>query len=145
MPNAPEVSELLGDAASRLSEVTGRSQIDGYQSGPERVGVIVDAVYEAVCDWHVRYSEPPASWVDEGQKIRMPADLHGTRLGTCLDTTLLFAAALEQAGIRPLVWMLTGHGAIHPRIGCSSSSAPSRSRMPCVRSRGCPEGSRSTS
>ena len=109
MPNAPEVSELLGNAAARLQQITGQSQIDGYQSGPDRVDAIARAVYEAVIDWNVRYSEPPASWADEGQKIRTPADLHGTRLGTCLDTTLLFAAALEQAGIRPLVWMLTGH------------------------------------
>ena len=59
--------------------------------------------------WRLRYSEPPASWAEQGQKIRTPADLHDSRLGTCLDTTLLFAAALEQAGVRPLVWLLTGH------------------------------------
>lgn len=109
MPNAPEVTELLGIAADHLKQATGQSQIDGYQSGPERVDALVRAVYEAVIAWRIRYSEPPASWADEGQKIRTPADLHTTRLGTCLDTTLLFAAALEQAGIRPLVWMLKGH------------------------------------
>lgn len=109
MPNAPEVAELLGMAAGRLERLTGRTQVDGYQSGPERVDAIVQGVFEAVTDWHVRYSEPPASWADQGQKIRTPADLRGTRLGTCLDTTLLFAATLEQAGLRPLVWMLNGH------------------------------------
>ena len=109
MPNAPEISDLLGDAASHLEKITGSSQIDGYQSGPDRVDAIVQAVYEAVVGWRLRYSEPPASWAEQGQKIRTPADLHDSRLGTCLDTTLLFAAALEQAGVRPLVWLLTGH------------------------------------
>lgn len=112
MPNAPEISDLLGDASVRLQKNTGLSQIDGYQSGAERVDAIVQAVYEAVTGQKIRYSEPPASWADQGQKIRTPADLHDTRLGTCLDTTLLFAAALEQAGVRPLVWMLTGHAFI---------------------------------
>ncbi len=109
MPNAPEVTSLLAAAADYLDQRTGHSQIDGYQSGPERVDELVAAIYQAISDGQIRYSEPPASWTDEGQKIRTPADLHQTRLGTCLDTTLLFAAALEQAGLRAQVWMLQGH------------------------------------
>lgn len=31
------------------------------------------------------------------------------RLGTCLDTTLTMAAALEQAGINSTIWVLRGH------------------------------------
>ena len=109
MPNAPEVTSLLGVAADHLRQRTGQSQVDGYQSGPERVDELVAAIYQAISDAQIRYSEPPASWTDEGQKIRTPADLLETRLGTCLDTTLLFAAALEQAGLRAQVWMLAGH------------------------------------
>lgn len=109
MPNAPEVSAILASSAERLRQTTGSSQVDGYQSGSENVDAIVRAIYETVASWHIRYSEPPASWTDEGQKIRTPGDLQATRLGTCLDTTLLFAAALEQAGLRALVWMLQGH------------------------------------
>lgn len=109
MPNAPEITLLLGAASEYARSITSQSQIDGYQSGPDRVDELASAIYAAVVDWGVRYSEPPASWTDQGQKIRTPRDLHETKLGTCLDTTLLFAAALEQAGIRPLVWMLRGH------------------------------------
>lgn len=109
MPNAPEVSALMDAVGARLQAATGHGHIDGYQSGPDRVDAIAHAVYDAIVDCRIRYSEPPASWADEGQKIRTPADLLRDRLGTCLDTTLLFAAALEQAGIRPLVWMLEGH------------------------------------
>ncbi len=111
MPNAPEITQLLGSVGDTLRRTTGQSQIDGYQSGPERVDALVAAVFEAVRGLRVRYSEPPSSW-DEGQKIRTPADLFANRLGTCLDTTLLFAAALEQAGVRPLVWVLKGHALV---------------------------------
>lgn len=111
MPNAPEITQLLGSVGDTLRRTTGQSQIDGYQSGTERVDALVAAVFEAIRGWRVRYSEPPPSW-DDGQKIRTPADLFTNRLGTCLDTTLLFSAALEQAGIRPLVWVLKGHALV---------------------------------
>ncbi len=112
MPNAPEVTSLLSAASDRLKVLTGQSRVDGYQSGAERVDFIVRAIYEALVAWRIRYSEPPASWTDKGQKIRTPADIHDTRFGTCIDMTLLFAAALEQAGIRPLVWMFREHSVV---------------------------------
>ena len=31
------------------------------------------------------------------------------RVGTCLDTVAVMAAALEQAGVRPLLWIVEGH------------------------------------
>ena len=43
------------------------------------------------------------------KKIRTPADVLQGRLGTCLDTTLTMAAALEQAGINSTIWLLKGH------------------------------------
>ena len=57
----------------------------------------------------VRHSEPPASWSDLGQQVRSPGDVLTWRVGTPLDTVVLLAAALEQAGIRPLLWLAEGH------------------------------------
>src|SRR3712207_6653187 len=57
----------------------------------------------------IRYTEPPASWADVGQKVRTPGDVLDGRVGTCLDTVVTLAAALEQAGIRPLLWVAEGH------------------------------------
>ena len=54
------------------------------------------------------YAEPPASW-GYGQKIRTPGDVLADRVGTCLDTTLLLASALEHVGITPVVWIALGH------------------------------------
>ena len=84
-----------------------RSQ--GYQSGADRVDAIVAAICAAVQHRDVRYSEPPASWADLGQKVRTPGEVLDERVGTCLDLVVVLAAALEQAGIRPLLWLVEGH------------------------------------
>ena len=109
MPNHPAVTALMSDVADRLLAATGSPSVQGYQAGPERVDEIVQAVVEAMRARGIRYSEPPASWADIGQKIRTPGDVLDRRVGTCLDTVVVMAAALEQAGIRPLIWLVEGH------------------------------------
>ena len=58
----------------------------------------------------IRYSEPPASWADLGQQVRTPGEVLTGRVGTSLDTVVVLAAALEQAGIRPLLWLAGRRG-----------------------------------
>lgn len=109
-PNATAISGLMLDVSDRLNAATGRSAIDGYQSeNPERVDAIAQAVYDAMRARDVRYAEPPASWGLDGQKIRTPQEVLDGRLGTCLDTAVTMAAALEQAGINTTLWALKGH------------------------------------
>ncbi|MDN5918650.1 MAG: DUF4011 domain-containing protein, partial [Pseudonocardia sp.] len=109
MPNHPAVTVLMGEVAARLGASTGSPSLQGYQSGPERVEQIVGAVYEAMRARGIGYAEPPASWADHGQKVRTPGEVLDGRIGTCLDTVLVMAAALEHAGIRPLIWVVEGH------------------------------------
>ena len=59
----------------------------------------------------MHYAEPPASFKSRGQKIRRPSTIAEERLATCLDTSLLFAAALEATGLHPIVLMFDGHAA----------------------------------
>ena len=94
------------EAADRLRAGTGSPALQGYQAGPERVDRIVAAVYAAMAARGIRYAEPPASWADDGQKVRTPGEVLDDRVGTCLDTVVTMAAALEQAGIRPLLWLM---------------------------------------
>ncbi|KQQ09743.1 DUF3320 domain-containing protein [Rathayibacter sp. Leaf296] len=109
-PNAAVVGAVLRDAAERLGAATGRSDLDGYQSqSEERVDSIVEAVWDSIRSRGIAYTEPPASWGEDGQKVRTPADVLDGRLGTCLDLTLTLAAALEQAGINSTLWLLPGH------------------------------------
>ena len=109
MPNHPAVTALVSEAAQRLEETTGSGSLDGYEAGPERVDQIVAAVAEVMQGRGIRYSEPPASWSDLGQQVRSPGDVLTWRVGTPLDTVVVLAAALEQAGVRPLLWLADGH------------------------------------
>ena len=109
-PNSPAIAALMTSVSDRLQALTGRSAIDGYQSeNPERVDAIAQAVFEAMQARDIRYAEPPASWGLDGQKIRTPTEVLEGRLGTCLDTTLTMAAALEEAGINSNIWVLKNH------------------------------------
>src|SRR3712207_2851565 len=110
LPNHPSVTTLIGEAADLLEARTGSGSVQGYQSGPERVDEIVAALTEAMHRRAIRYTEPPASWADVGQKVRTPGDVLDGRVGTCLDTVVTLAAALERAGIRPLLWVTEGVG-----------------------------------
>ena len=99
----------MTDVSDRLLALTGNSAIDGYQSeNPERVDAIAQAVFDAMRARDIRYAEPPASWGNDGQKVRTPAEVLEGRLGTCLDTTLTMAAVLEQAGINSTIWIIEG-------------------------------------
>ena len=109
-PNSPAIASLLLAASDRLRETTGRSALDGYQSDdPERVHAMAEAIYHAMRGLDIRYAEPPASWGAVGQRVRTPSEVLEGRLGTCLDTTVTYAAALEQAGINSTLWLFRGH------------------------------------
>lgn len=113
LPNDPGVARVLLGAADRLAEKGHSSGLDGYQSGdPRRAYLLAAAIYSAIADMSIHYAEPPASFEERGQKIRRPETIASERLATCLDTTLLFAAALEGAGLNPVILMFHGHAAV---------------------------------
>ena len=110
LPNHPVVEEMLSDAARWLGSNTGDSSLSGYQSrSPKRVGEITQGIFKAIQGRGLRYCNPPASFENTGQKIRLPDRILENRLATCLDLTVLAAACLEQAGLHPLVVLLHGH------------------------------------
>jgi len=109
IPQHPAIASLLSGAAQILQQRTGNPVIAGYQSGAERVDETVRAIFEAMQAQAIRFVTAPANWTDSGQQIRDPAEvLHG-RQGTALDTTVVLAAALELAGLRPLVFVAHSH------------------------------------
>ena len=109
-PNDPGVSEILRDASDKLREHGREPSLEGYQSrSKDRVWEIASAIWSAVVARRLIYAEPPASFESHGQRIRLPSEVLGQRLATCLDTAVLFAAALEQAGLRPLLALTRGH------------------------------------
>ena len=113
-PNLDVISALQSQTAEELQKATGNSAIDGYQSGRKRVYEICAAAYRAVHAWGIRYATPPASIGTPGQRIRFADNIWQFKLGTCLDTTILFASLLEQCGLHPVILIQKGHA----YIGC---------------------------
>lgn len=110
MPNDPAVERVLKNAAFVLSRAGKSDALDGYHSGSRsRVWEVASAIWSAVAGLGLSYAVPPASFETTGQKVRLPSAVVEGGLATCLDTAVLFAAALEQAGLNPIVVLTRGH------------------------------------
>lgn len=109
-PNDPAVPSLLKEA-SLILETSGKSgSFEGYQArSRKRSWEMVSGIWAAVSRRGLTYAEPPASFEQQGQKIRLPSMIEEQGLATCLDTALLFAAAIELAGLYPVVVFTKGH------------------------------------
>ena len=115
MPNDPAIDRILHTASLLLRQAGKPDALKGYECGSrERVWEMVSAIYTAIANLNITYALPPASFERNGQKIREPGRMLDARVGTCLDTTMLFASALEQAQLNPVVVLPEGHAL----IGC---------------------------
>ena len=139
LPHHPAVAGLVADAAELLEQRTGSGAMVGYAATAERVDEVVRALAAAVQRRGIRHSEPPVSWSDLGQQVRSPGDVLTWRVGTPLDVVVLVAAALERAGIRPLLWLAedASGGGAHAFLGYwreerSSESAGTTDAAPLV-------------
>lgn len=108
-PNEPAVERVLKQAAEILRRNGKNPALDGYNGGPKRAWELASGIWSAVAAMGLDYALPPASFEHTGQKVRGPAQIAETGLGTCLDLALLFCAAIEQAGLNPLLVFTTGH------------------------------------
>ncbi len=110
MPNHSVVEQILRQAAEILNNWTGDSALTGYQSrSPERARLQTAAIYEAVRRHGIAYSGVPASFEENGQKVRTPDRILEARIGNCLDLSVLLAACLEQSDLHPLIFLIEGH------------------------------------
>ncbi|MEL0636771.1 DUF4011 domain-containing protein [Marinomonas sp. TI.3.20] len=109
-PNNVAVDGVLKEASRVLRKAGKPDQIDGYVSkSRERVWSIASSIYTAIANLQLSYALPPSSFERNGQKIRFPDQIIASGLATCLDSTMLFSAAFEQAGLNPLVVLKEGH------------------------------------
>ena len=120
------VTAVLNEAAEILRVDTGDSSLGGYQRGPQRAALIAAAIYEALHVRGIRYIDPPASFENTGQKVRTTSQVLEERFGTCIDLSVAYAACLEAAGLRPLLWIMDTH-AFAGFLRDDSTSLPQRS------------------
>lgn len=112
-PNTDYTNYLLKKSSKLLDKYYGDSRIDGYQSNDrKRPWQFAAALWSVISQEDITYCQPPASFATGGQKIRLSHDIAKNGLSTCLDTALLFASCLEQAGLNPIVVLLDGHALV---------------------------------
>jgi len=110
LPNHPAVAHYLRESAALLETWTQSPSLSAYQTGGRgRVAQTTAAVFHAIQASGITYVVPPASFEHEGQKIRTPDRIAEEKLATCLDVAVLAAACLEQAGLNPLLVIVSGH------------------------------------
>ncbi|WP_142850879.1 DUF3320 domain-containing protein [Telmatospirillum sp. J64-1] len=108
-PNDPAVDRVLKRAADILREHGREGALNGNEGGAKRAWELVSALWAAVGSLGLDYALPPASFEHAGQKVRSPSQVCENGIATCLDTTLLFCACLEQCGLNPLIVVTHGH------------------------------------
>jgi very-short-patch-repair endonuclease len=108
-PNDPAVDRVLKRAAEILRQNGKMPALDGYSGGSKRAWELMSGIWSAVAAMRLDYALPPASFEHAGQKVRGPGQIEESGLATCLDLALLFSAAIEQAGLNPVVVFTKGH------------------------------------
>lgn len=115
MPNHPVLSGVLRKASEILDILGGGSALSGYQhDDTDFVRLQMKAVYMALKELEITYISSPPSFFVTGQRVRLVDDVITRGLGTCLDTSILFASCLEAISLNPLVVLIEGHAF----IGC---------------------------
>jgi len=109
-PNHPEVTRIIKKASELLGRWTGSPSLDEYQTrDPNRVKQQMAALYNAIASEGITYASVPASFETSGQRIRLVDEVVGSKLGTCLDMSMLYVSCLEAMGLHPIVVISKGH------------------------------------
>lgn len=109
VPAAQSLSAVRSKASDILREWNVAPSLDGYQSDRSKVKSIGAAVFKALESLDINYIVPPDDFETSGQRVRLPDEVIANREGTCIDLSVLYAAALESVGINTLVCFTKGH------------------------------------
>lgn len=109
-PNHPAISAVILKAAACLKELNGSSSFHAYQAGSSNdVRMQVAAVYRALHEEGIVYRALPASYEAVGQRITLPDQVLATKIGNCIELTLLYASVLESIGLNCGIVIQQGH------------------------------------
>ena len=109
-PNHPCISTIVKRASEHLNHLCNTSDFTGYMCGNiEHVRLQIEAIYKSLQEEKLSYTLGMPSYEEKGQRIRFANEVIISKLGNCMDLTLLFAACLEYIGINPLLILEQGH------------------------------------
>ncbi|WP_419820656.1 DUF4011 domain-containing protein [Acinetobacter sp.] len=108
-PNAASLVPILKRASEVLFEKN-LGSLNGYSDkNPEHVLQQVNAIWQALNEQDLRYIVNPASYIQQGQRIRFAKQILEEKMACCLDSTMLLSSLLEQIGLDPIVMLIQGH------------------------------------
>lgn len=122
-PAVAEILQLTSELVAKKREMDTQSPFRGAgiladqlfsESLPFEVSAYavrqeIQSLFEAIQGLGLHYSNPPAAYTELSQRIRLPREILTEKAATCLDTSLLFTACLEEMGYSPLLAMSPGH------------------------------------
>ena len=128
-PNDPVVAEIVSEARDILKRDDRVVEHRGLSEWPERAAEIAAGISRRSSSEGFDYSNPPASWADPQQKVRTHAQVLQDRAATCLDSAVLYAAALESVGLKLTdlapAWPRAGWGLAREDVRCARRRRPS--------------------
>ncbi len=109
-PNGVYVESLVRQVTEVLEKGGYGRSADGYQSNTrEKPYLMAAALWNVIFSQRIAYVSPPQGFAQEGQRIRLAADISASKIGACLDTSLLFASCIELMGLNPVIALGKGH------------------------------------
>ncbi|MEM1185466.1 MAG: DUF3320 domain-containing protein [Planctomycetota bacterium] len=110
LPNHPAIEPLLLRANQLLKDAGVPAGLDGYQSrDSRRARQLAESGYGALLERGLEYVTASASFEAEGQRVRLADRVLETRLGNCLDLSLLLAGVWEKSGLHPIIVLFESH------------------------------------
>lgn len=116
-PRDPAVRDILSAAQPFLRALCDRPQagFDGYQAGfnpnpSKAVSLQTQAIWAALQHaYRLDYVNPPPTYAERSQRLRIPEEILRARRGTCIELALLLASCWEHVGILPVIFLSRGH------------------------------------
>lgn len=109
-PNGIYVESLVKQVTEVLEANGHGRRADGYQSNSrEKPYFMAAALWSVVARQKIAYVSVPPSFAHQGQLIRLASDISTSKMGACLDLSLLFASCLELMGLNTVIALSEGH------------------------------------
>ena len=109
-PNGVYVDSLVKQVTEVLEANGHGRSADGYQSNSrENPYFMAAALWEILQSQKIAYVQPPPSFANDGQLIRLAANISNNRMAACLDLSVLFASCLELMGLNAVIALSKDH------------------------------------
>jgi very-short-patch-repair endonuclease len=109
-PNGVYVESLVKHVTEVLEANGHGRSADGYQSNSrEKPYFMSAALWSVAASQRIAYVSPPPSFAHQGQLIRLASDISTSKMGACLDLSLLFASCLELMGLNTVIALTKDH------------------------------------